>query len=458
MKIVICGAGQVGFNLARQLSAEGNDVTVIDRDPDRINRAASALDVQAIVGFASHPDVLVQAGLKDADMLIAVTREDEINMVACQIAHSLFKVPTKIARIREQEYLKPMWADLFSRDHLPIDVIISPEIEVAHAIARRLEVPGAFDVTPLAEGKVKLIGLRCLEDCPVVNTPLRQLTELFPNLSITIVGIIRNEQLIVPSDEDQMLADDDVYFIVETEHVARAMQAFGHEKPEARRVAILGGGNVGLFLAQKIEENHPTVHAKLVESNRARAEEVAEQLTRTVVLQGGALDLEILEEINVRSAEAVVAVTNDDEVNILSALLAKRQGCPRVIALINNQAYVNLVGWLGIDAVVSPRVITVSSILQHVRRGRIRGVYTIYEGSGEIIEADALETSSLVGKPLREIDLPDSILIGVIVRGDQVIIPRGGTTILAGDRVILFAAAAAVKKVEKLFTVGLEFF
>lgn len=458
MKIVICGAGQVGFNLARQLSAEGNDVTVIDRDPDRINRAASALDVQAIVGFASHPDVLVQAGLKDADMLIAVTREDEINMVACQIAHSLFKVPTKIARIREQEYLKPMWADLFSRDHLPIDVIISPEIEVAHAIARRLEVPGAFDVTPLAEGKVKLIGLRCLEDCPVVNTPLRQLTELFPNLSITIVGIIRNEQLIVPSDEDQMLADDDVYFIVETEHVARAMQAFGHEKPEARRVAILGGGNVGLFLAQEIEENHPTVHAKLVESNRARAEEVAEQLTRTVVLQGGALDLEILEEINVRAAEAVVAVTNDDEVNILSALLAKRQGCPRVIALINNQAYVNLVGWLGIDAVVSPRVITVSSILQHVRRGRIRGVYTIYEGSGEIIEADALETSSLVGKPLREIDLPDSILIGVIVRGDQVIIPRGGTTILAGDRVILFAAAAAVKKVEKLFTVGLEFF
>lgn len=458
MKIVICGAGQVGFNLARQLSAEGNDVTVIDRDPDRINRAASALDVQAIVGFASHPDVLVQAGLKDADMLIAVTREDEINMVACQIAHSLFNVPTKIARIREQEYLKPMWADLFSRDHLPIDVIISPEIEVAHAIARRLEVPGAFDVTPLAEGKVKLIGLRCLEDCPVVNTPLRQLTELFPNLSITIVGIIRNEQLIVPSDEDQMLADDDVYFIVETEHVARAMQAFGHEKPEARRVAILGGGNVGLFLAQEIEENHPTVHAKLVESNRARAEEVAEQLTRTVVLQGGALDLEILEEINVQSAEAVVAVTNDDEVNILSALLAKRQGCPRVIALINNQAYVNLVGWLGIDAVVSPRVITVSSILQHVRRGRIRGVYTIYEGSGEIIEADALETSSLVGKPLREIDLPDSILIGVIVRGDQVIIPRGGTTILAGDRVILFAAAAAVKKVEKLFTVGLEFF
>lgn len=458
MKIVICGAGQVGFNLARQLSAEGNDVTVIDRDPDRINRAASALDVQAIVGFASHPDVLVQAGLKDADMLIAVTREDEINMVACQIAHSLFNVPTKIARIREQEYLKPMWADLFSRDHLPIDVIISPEIEVAHAIVRRLEVPGAFDVTPLAEGKVKLIGLRCLEDCPVVNTPLRQLTELFPNLSITIVGIIRNEQLIVPSDEDQMLADDDVYFIVETEHVARAMQAFGHEKPEARRVAILGGGNVGLFMAREIEENHPTVHAKLVESNRARAEEVAEQLTRTVVLQGGALDLEILEEINVQSAEAVVAVTNDDEVNILSALLAKRQGCPRVIALINNQAYVNLVGWLGIDAVVSPRVITVSSILQHVRRGRIRGVYTIYEGSGEIIEADALETSSLVGKPLREIDLPDSILIGVIVRGDQVIIPRGGTTILAGDRVILFAAAAAVKKVEKLFTVGLEFF
>lgn len=458
MKVVICGAGQVGFNIARQLSAEGNSVTVVDQEAERINRVASALDVQAIMGFASHPDVLEQAGTQDADMLIAVTREDEINMVACQIAHSIFNVPIKIARVREQAYMKPMWADLFSRDHLPIDVIISPEIEVARAIARRLEVPGAFDVIPLAEGKVKLIGLHCLEDCPVVNTPLLQLTELFPDLHITVVGIIRDDRLIIPSSTDQMLAGDDVYFIAEATHLKRAMEAFGQEGQEARRVGIIGGGNIGLFLAQELEANHPGVHPKLIEFNRHRAEQIAEKLERTVVLHGDALDLQLLEEMNIRSAEAIVAVTNDDEVNILGSLLAKRQGCPRAISLINNDSYSTLVGWLGIDAVVSPRVITISSILQHVRRGRIRAVHTIHDGMGEIIEAEALKTSSLVGKPLREINLPDKIIIGAIVRDEQVLIPRGGTVIMTGDRVILFAAADAVKKVEKLFTVGLEFF
>jgi len=458
MKVVICGAGQVGFNIARQLSAEGNDVTVVDQEAERINRVASSLDVQAIMGFASHPDVLEQAGTQDADMLIAVTREDEINMIACQIAHSLFNVPVKIARIREPAYMKPMWADLFSRDHLPIDVIISPEVEVARAIARRLEVPGAFDVIPLAEGKVKLIGLNCKEDCPVVNTPLLQLTELFPDLHITVVSIVRDNKLIVPSRTDQMLAGDAVYFIAEATHVKRAMEAFGQEGQEARRVCIIGGGNVGLFLAQELENNHPGVHPKLIEFDLHRAEQIAEKLDRTVVLHGDALDLQLLEEMNIRSAEAIVAVTNNDETNILGSLLAKRQGCPRAIALINNDTYGQLVGWLGIDAVVSPRVITISSILQHVRRGRIRAVHTLHEGMGEIIEAEALKTSSLVGKPLREIDLPDEILIGAIVRDEQVLIPRGGTTIKTGDRVILFAAAGAVKKVEKLFTVGLEFF
>ncbi|MGB1548345.1 MAG: Trk system potassium transporter TrkA [Alphaproteobacteria bacterium] len=458
MKVIICGAGQVGFNIARLLSAEGNDVTVIDQEPNRINRVAMALDVQAIVGFASHPDVLDQAGARDADMLIAVTREDEINMVACQISHSLFNVPLKVARIREQNYMKPEWSDLFSRDHLPIDVIISPEIEVARAIARRLEVPGAFDVIPLAEGKVKLIGLHCLEDCPVVNTRLLQLTELFPDLHITLVGIVRNEALIVPTENDQMLAGDDVYFTVESTHVARAMVAFGHEEPEARRVGIIGGGNVAYFLAKEIEEQHPAMHLKVIEFDRHRAEMLAERLNRTVVLHGDALDLQLLDEMNVRATEAVIAVTNDDEVNILSSLLSKRQGCPRAIAIVNNETYGMLVGWLGIDAVVSPRLITVSSILQHVRRGRIRGVHSIHEGAGEIIEADALETSPLVGKPLREVNLPDGVVIGAIVRGEEVLIPRGGTMITTGDRVILFALADAVKKVEKLFTVGLEFF
>ena len=458
MKVIVCGAGQVGTNIVRYLAAEGNDVTVIDQSLELIRKVSDSLDVKAMEGFASHPDVLEAAGAADADMIIAVTRADEVNMVACQIAHSLFKVPTKIARVRHQSYLQPIWADLFSRDHMPIDVIISPEIEVGRAISRRLQVPGAFDMIPLAGGKVKVIGVRCSDDCPIVHTPLRQLTELFPDLNIIVVGIVREDQASVPSADDHMLPGDEVYFVADSDHVARAMMAFGHEEAEARRIIILGGGNIGRFLAHEIEENHPGVSAKIIEFDKERAELAAIGLSRTVVLHGDALDPEILEEANVSSAEAVIAVTNDDEVNILASLLAKRYGCQRALTLINTTTFVPLVTTLGIDVVVVPRAITVSIILQHIRRGRIRAVHSLGEGFGEVIEAEALETSSLVGAPLREIKLPSGVLLGAIVREDEVIIPRGDTFVQAKDRVILFATAEAVKKVEKIFAVRLEFF
>lgn len=457
MKVIICGAGQVGYNIARYLAGENNDVIVIDQRPDLIRKISDSLDVQAILGHASHPDVLDQAGAGDADMIIAVTTADEVNMLACQVAHSLFNVPTKIARVRHQGYLQPIWANLFSRDHLPIDVIISPEVEVARAVMRRLRVPGATDVIPLANDKVQLIGVRCTDTTPLVNTPLRQLTVLFPDLNIVIIGIVRQDKAIVPSPDDQMLPGDDIYFVVDASHTERAMMAFGHEEKEARRVVIFGGGNIGLFLAQQIEE-HGGVRVRVVEFNKERAEYVAKSLARTVVLNGDVLDPDILKEANVADAETVVAVTNDDETNILSALLAKRYGAKRAMALVNKNTYSPLLGPLGIDVVVSPRAITVSNVLQHVRRGRIHAVHSLHEGFGELIEADALETSGLVGRPLKEIKLPAGVLIGAVVREGKVISPRGSTVMQVHDRVILFAAASAVKKVEKMFSVRLEYF
>ena len=458
MKVIVCGAGQVGFNIARYLALEDNDVTVIDQSPDLVRRISDSVDVQGVVGHASHPDVLEQAGAEDADMIIAVTYADEVNMVACQVAHSLFDVPKKIARVRQQSYLDPIWANLFSRDHLPIDVIISPEIEVARAVIRRLQAPGAFEMIPLANDRVKLVGVRCEENCPVVRTPLRQLTQLFPDLNIVVVGWMRDDKAIVPKADDEMLPGDEVYFVVESEQTARAMAAFGHEESQARRLLILGGGNIGLFLAQEIERSHGWINSKLIEGNAPRAELIASRLKKTVVLQGDVLDIDILEEANVAATDTVVAVTNDDETNILASLLAKRYGAQRAITLINKSTYETLITTLGIDVVVSPRNITVSTILQHVRRGRIHSVHTLREGFGELIEAEAMETSPLVGKPLRDAKLPSSVLIGAVVRDGQVIIPRGNTVIEAKDRVVLFAAKDAVRNVEKLFSVRLEYF
>ncbi|MBH67909.1 MAG: Trk system potassium transporter TrkA [Rhodospirillaceae bacterium] len=458
MKVVICGAGLVGTSIAQHLASENNDVTVVEQDYSLVRRIGETLDVRSIYGHASEPDILEQAGAREADMLIAVTFSDEINMVACQVAHSLFEVPTKIARIRRPGYLKPIWGDLFSRENMPIDVIISPEREVARAIGRRLHVPGGFDVVPMAGGLVSVVGVRCAEDCPIINTPIKQLTQLFPDLNIVIVGIIRNDKGIVPKSNDHMLPGDDVYFICDSTHLNRAMATFGHEEEEGRSVIIAGGGNIGLTLAEEIEQEHAGVRSRVIEFDEDRAKSVAQQLDQTMVLNGDVLDMEILEEANISNTETFVAVSNDDEVNIIGSLLAKRAGAKRTIALINKHSYAQLINTLGIDAVVNPRMITVSSILQHVRRGRIRGIYSVREDFGEIIEAEAHETSSLVGKTLRDSDLPTGVIIGAIIRGEDILVPRGNSVIQKHDRIVLFTTYEAVKRVEKLFAVRVDFF
>ncbi|MSO65458.1 MAG: Trk system potassium transporter TrkA [Alphaproteobacteria bacterium] len=458
MKFIVCGAGQVGTSITEQLVSENNDVTVIDQSADRIKRLNDTLDVRALQGHAAHPEMLEQAGATGADMIIAVTQYDEINMVACQVAHSLFNVPTKIARIRAQNYLDPAWRDLFSQSHMPIDVIISPEIEVARAVTRRLHVPGATDAIGFVDDLVQVVAVDIAENCPIIDTPLRQLTELFPDLHIRVFGIVRGDTIITPSAEDRILVGDEVYFVVETGQVARGMAAFGHEEKEARRIVVIGGGNIGLYLSKQLVDEFRSVNLKVIEINKDRAELVADQLSKAVVLYGDSLDSEILDEANVAAAEAVIAVTNDDQVNILSSLLSKRKGCQRVMTLVNNSSYGSLMRSLGIDAVVNPRTITVSRILQQIRRGRIRAVHSVRGGLAEIIDAEALETSPLVGKPLREVNLPNGIIIGAIVRQRRVIIPRGDTQIEAHDRIVLFATREAVKRVEKLFTVRLDFF
>ncbi len=458
MQVLICGAGQVGYSIARYLSNESTDVTLVDLSEELIAKALDSLDVRGVVGHASYPTVLAQAGAADADMIIAVTQSDEVNMVACQVAHSLFNITTKIARIRQSAYSDPKWSNMFTRDHMPIDLIISPEQEVARAIRRRLEVPGAFDIIPMGGGAVSIVGVRCVEDTPILDTPLNKLDPLFPDLAITVLFIERNGEKIVPKGDEILLVGDEVYLALATEHLKRGLAVFGHEETEGRRVLIVGGGNIGSHLGQLLEEERPDVRVKLIELDKNQAKRAAQNLSKTVVLHGDALDPDILTEASVSQTETIVAVSNDDEVNILVSLLAKRHGCQRAVTLVNKRGYGNLISQLGIEAIVNPRAITVSHILQFVRQGLVRSVHTLAEGVGEVIEVEAMETSGIVGKTLSAAKISKGIRLGMIVRGDSLISPRGDTVIEPHDRVVLFATADTVKKVEKLFTVSLEFF
>lgn len=458
MKVIICGAGQVGFGIAERLAAENNDVTVIDRTPELVQTVTDSLDVQGIVGHGSHPDVLQRAGASDADMIIAVTFADEVNMVACQVAHSLFNIPTKIARVRDQSYLAPGWQDLFSREHMPIDVIISPEVAVGDMVLRRLAQPGAFETISFVDDQVSVVGVTCEEDCPIVNTPLRQLTELFPDLKAIVVAIMRDGKLFVPHGQDQMLVGDEVYFTAMRDQVERTLGIFGHDEKQARKIIIAGGGNIGLYVARHLETYQTRAKIKIIERDRKRAEFIADELRRAVILNGDALDHELLREAGAHEADTFISLSNDDQANILAAVMAKREGCPRVLSLVSNTDYSGIIRTLGIDAHISPKAMTVSTILQHVRRGSIRRVHAVQNSAAEIIEAEALETSPLVGKPLRDAELPDGCRLGAVVRDGTVIIPDGDTEMRAHDRVVMFALAGTVREVEHLFRVSLEYF
>ena len=458
MKVIICGAGQVGWQIARHLSGEKNDVTVVDNNPELVRRATDTLDVQGISGFASYPDILERAGARDADMIIAATHSDEVNMVTCQVAHSVFGIRRKIARLRAQSYLDAIYSDLYRRDHLPIDVVISPEKEVAEAALQRLAAPAAFDTESFLEGRAQLLGITIEDDCPVINTPLRQLTDLFSTLRAIVVGIRRDGVLFAPAAGDQIFAGDDCYIFTDTEDMTRTLEIFGKTQSKQERIVIIGGGNVGLGVARALEARTERVRVKMIEKNRVIAERAADALDRTIVLHGDGLDSALLQEANIGTADAVLVVTDDDKTNLLASVRAKEMGCPMAIALINDPTLVPLLGPLDIDAYINPRATTVSSILRHIRHGRVRGVYSIGDAEAELIEAQVLGTSPIAGQKIKEIAFPEGTLIGGVMKQDKIVKPTGETRIDEGDVIAIFAMADDVPEVERLLQVSIDFF
>ena len=458
MKVIICGAGQVGWQIARHLSGEKNDVTVVDSNVDLVRRATETLDVQGIAGFASYPDVLEKAGARDADMIIAATYSDEVNMVTCQVAHSIFSVPRKIARLRSQSYLDAIYTDLYRRDHLPIDVVISPEREVAEAALQRLAAPATFDTESFMGGKAQLLGIALTEECPVLNTPLRQLNELFPSLLAIVVGVRRKGRLFAPDAGDQLFADDLIYVFTHSEDMNRALEIFGKKTQKQERIIIIGGGNVGLAVAMALEQRTDRVRAKIIEKSLARAEKAADSLSRTIVLNGDGMDMDLLMEASIDRADAVLAVTDDDKTNLLAAVRAKQAGCPMAIALVNDPTLAPLMGPLDIDAYINPRATTVSSILRHIRHGKVRAVYSLGDSEAEMIEAQVLSTSPLAGRLVREIEFPEGVLVGGVMKGDKVLKPTGDLRLEAGDVIALFSMSKDVREVERLLQVSIDFF
>ncbi len=458
MKVIICGAGQVGWQIARQLASEGNDVAVVDNNPALVRRATDTLEVQGVIGFASHPDVLEAAGAHDADMVIAATFSDEVNMVTCQVAHSLFDVTRKIARLRNQSYLEARYSDLFRTEHVPIDVIINPEREVSMAALRRIGAPSTFDVQDFLDGRVRLAGIVLADDCPVLNTALRELTELFSTLRAIVVGVRRAGRLFAPEPEDQLYAGDQVYVISDTEDLPRTLEIFGKPLPRQERVVVIGAGNVGLTVARALEAGPDRIRVRAIERDRARAERAADALERTIVLNGDGMDSDILAEAGVERADAVLAVTDDDKINLLASVRAKAMGCKMSIALINDPSLAPLMEHLGIDAYINPRATTVSSILRHVRHGRVRSIYTVGDGEAEVIEAQVLSTSSLAGRTIGSADFPEGALVGAVLKGGQLVRPKGSTLLEAGDILVIFVLKKDVPEVERLLQVAVEYF
>ncbi|MDQ5910560.1 MAG: trk/ktr system potassium uptake protein [Pseudomonadota bacterium] len=458
MKIVILGAGQVGGSVAHILASEANDVTVIDSNAERLQALQDRLDLRTLCGHASHPSILEQAGAADADMLIALTDNDEVNMVACQIAYTLFNTPTKIARVRAASYIAAQDL-LFKSDALPIDVLISPEQLVTEYIQRIIEHPGALQVLDFAEGQVRLMGVKAYEGSSLVGQALRLLPDRMPGIETRVAAIFRQGRPVQPEGNTQIEADDEVFFIAARKNARAIINELRKLDRMVKRVIVAGGGHIGARLAQGLEEKF---QVKLIERDPETARRLSEQLSRAIVLQGDAADENLLRQENIEDVDVFCAVTNDDEANILSAMLAKRMGAHKVMALINRVSYVDLVESSGIiDVAISPQQATIGSLLAYVRRGDVAKVHSLRRGAAEAIEAVAhgdYKTSRVVGRRLDEIRLPPGATIGAIAREDEVIICHHDTMIQADDHVILFLVdKTRIPEVERLFWVGATF-
>ncbi len=455
MNIIICGAGRVGFTIAKLLSEQNHSVTVIDQSSEDIQKIKDSLDVNAIVGKATYPSILEKANGAEADMIIAVTRNDEINMLICQIAYTTFNISKKIARIRSQNYLDPKFSKLYNKENLPIDVIISPELEIAKSLQRKLEAPGALDNIPFADNKIRLLEILIKNDCPIKNIKLNELTKKFPDLEANILGVIRKEKFIILKKNDVMEKDDKAYVIINSSQMAKTLIAFGHNEKISSKILIIGGGNIGFNLAKNIEEAFESARIKIIEKNKERAEHIANELNNTIVINGNGLEEDVLSEANLEEIETVLALTNDDEDNLMiSVLVEKFSKNKRTMALTNKSNYSLLQSSLKIDDLIDPRMSTVSSILKHVHKGTIETAYSILNGEYEVIEAEIIETSELINRELKNTNLPEEIRIGAILRGDDIIIPRSNFIFQKDDRVVFLAKNDQIQLVENMFRIS----
>ncbi|HBJ91451.1 MAG TPA: Trk system potassium transporter TrkA [Hyphomonadaceae bacterium] len=457
MKIIICGAGRVGQGIARRLSLDGHSVAVIDEDPALIQSITSELEVQGFTGHAAHPQVLRAAGADDADMLVAVTYSDEVNMVTCQVAHVLFQVQTKIARIRSRAYFSKRSGDLFGRDGLAIDVVISPEKAVADSVIQRLETPGAFFSVPFSNNKIRVVGLDVHKDMPLARTTLSQLDELFPGLNIQILAVLRNDHLFAIRPSDQLIEGDKVYLAIETQQTDRLTELLGINPGGDQRVIILGSGNIGMYVAEQLEKRKGR-KVRLIESDLKNAERAAAQLSRSIIIHGDGLNPEILQEAGIDKADAVISLTNDDKVNLLASAMSKRLGAKKTISLVNGPELAMIHRPLDVDVMVDPRAVTVSQILLRLRRGRILSLFSIAGGRGELAEGEVLEHSLLLESDLTRDTLPEGVVAGGLLRDGEVLMPKKGLKVKVGDRVVLFYEKDRVKKVEKLFRASSAYF
>ncbi len=453
MKSIICGAGDVGYSIADKLSKENFEVTVIDESKERLKKISDTLDVKTFIGVPSLPSTLSLAGANECDILIAVTKSDETNMICCQIGHSLFNIPKKIARIRQQDYLKGEWQSLYTTKNLPIDAIISPEEEVAKALYRRIKTPGTIDMLELADNRLKLIGIRCESNSKVLGKNLRNLSDEFKDYLANILFVFRGNEKFVVNSATTLEKDDLIYMVVDNNNYSEVIKEFGHYEVEAQKIVIVGGGNIGYSLSKAIEESENKIPTNIIEFNKKRSEFLANNLKTVNVTNGDGLDNAILEEVDISEADYFIAVTDDDENNILSSLLAKRAGAAHCITLINNSSYSSLLNNIGIDITIDPKLITISKILEKVKGGLIRSDYTIAEGFGEVIEAEILPKSAFSNKNINQIKLPKSIRIGAILRKNNIIIPNSETIFQENDDVVFFAETKSIKKLENLLSI-----
>ena len=457
MKIIILGAGQVGISTAEILAKEDNDITLIDNVASQVEGLQDRLDIRTIVGSASHPSVLEQAGGPDADLILAVTDQDEVNMAACQVAYTLFRTPKKIARIRSVEYLTH--TEIFSDESIPVDVIISPEQLITQHVLHLIEYPGALQVVDFAGGKIQLVGLKAYHGGPLVGRELRTIREDLPTVEARVAAIYRHDRPIIPEGDTIIEPNDEVFIVAAAPHIPIVMSEFCAVEAPGQNIMLVGAGKIGLQLARTLEQNNYQV--KLVEHGAERARQVAEQLDATIVLRGDAADEDLMLQENIDAMDVFCSLTNDDEANILSAMLAKRLGAHRAMALINRSAYVDLIESSVLDVAISPSLITVGSLLTHIRRGDTIAVHSLRRGAAEAIETIAhgdATSSNVVGRRIEELSLPSGTRVGALLRNQEVIIPHHDTIIEAEDHVILFVIDKKhIRDVERLFQVKVTF-